>query len=73
MHLDDNAIIRDIKFQGQPTGYNYNAPLPNGVTNIRIRLYWEQPEPTFLGDGSSRPRSRRVVIMNDDRPPPPFD
>eukprot|EP00959_Pyramimonas_sp_CCMP1952_P089538 1873150-Pyramimonas_sp.AAC.1 len=37
MDLDDNAIIQDIKFQGQPTGHNYNAPLPDVVTNISIR------------------------------------
>eukprot|EP00959_Pyramimonas_sp_CCMP1952_P386054 8090623-Pyramimonas_sp.AAC.1 len=61
MNLDDNTIIQDIKIQDQPTGYNYNAPLPDGVTNIRTRLYWGQPESTLLGDGSSRPRSRRVT------------
>eukprot|EP00959_Pyramimonas_sp_CCMP1952_P224447 4693149-Pyramimonas_sp.AAC.1 len=66
MNLDDNTIIQDIEIQDQPTGYTYNAPLPDGVTTIRIRLYWEQPEPTFLGDGSSRPRSRRVAIIDDD-------
>eukprot|EP00959_Pyramimonas_sp_CCMP1952_P388070 8132363-Pyramimonas_sp.AAC.1 len=71
MNLDDNAIIQDIQIQDQTTGYNYNAPLPDGVTNIRTRLCWEQPEPSLLGDGSSRPRSRRVVIIDDDRLPPP--
>eukprot|EP00959_Pyramimonas_sp_CCMP1952_P255422 5335085-Pyramimonas_sp.AAC.1 len=71
MNLDDNALIQDIKIQDQPIGYNYNAPLPNGVTNILTRLYWEQPEPTLLGDGSSRPCSRRVAIIDDDRLPPP--
>eukprot|EP00959_Pyramimonas_sp_CCMP1952_P227897 4765272-Pyramimonas_sp.AAC.1 len=34
MHLNDNTVIQDIKIQGQPIGHNYNAPLPNGVTNI---------------------------------------
>eukprot|EP00959_Pyramimonas_sp_CCMP1952_P103506 2164582-Pyramimonas_sp.AAC.1 len=82
MNLDDNTIIQDIKIQDQPTGYNYDAPLPNGFTTIRTGLYWGQPEPTLLGDGSSRPRSRRVAIIDDDRPlpfrlsaaacPPPF-
>eukprot|EP00959_Pyramimonas_sp_CCMP1952_P170633 3565813-Pyramimonas_sp.AAC.1 len=71
MNLGDNAIIQDIKIQDQPIGYNYNAPLPNGVTNIRARLHWEQPGPTLWGDGSSRPRSRRMAIIDDDRPPPP--
>eukprot|EP00959_Pyramimonas_sp_CCMP1952_P039868 833586-Pyramimonas_sp.AAC.1 len=31
----------------------------------------DKPEPTLLVDGSSRPRSRRVVIIGDDRLPPP--
>eukprot|EP00959_Pyramimonas_sp_CCMP1952_P307328 6432708-Pyramimonas_sp.AAC.1 len=44
MNLDDNAIIQDIKIQDQPIGYNYNAPFPNGVTNVRTRFYTEQPE-----------------------------
>eukprot|EP00959_Pyramimonas_sp_CCMP1952_P121043 2530772-Pyramimonas_sp.AAC.1 len=65
MNLDNNSIIQD-----QPAGYNYNAPLLDGVTNIRTRLYWEQPEPTLLRDGSSRPRPRRVAIIDDDRLPP---
>eukprot|EP00959_Pyramimonas_sp_CCMP1952_P331518 6942160-Pyramimonas_sp.AAC.1 len=34
MNPGDNAIIQDIKIQGQPFGHNYNAPLPNGVTSI---------------------------------------
>eukprot|EP00959_Pyramimonas_sp_CCMP1952_P269644 5637120-Pyramimonas_sp.AAC.1 len=66
MNLNPNSIIQDIKIQDQPTGYNFNAPLPDGVTNIRTRLYWERPVPIFLGDGSSRPRSRRVAIIDDD-------
>eukprot|EP00959_Pyramimonas_sp_CCMP1952_P471070 9497796-Pyramimonas_sp.AAC.1 len=70
MNLDDNAIIQDIKTQDQPTGYNYTASLP-WCYNIRTRIYWEQLEPTFLGDGSSRPRSRRVAVIDDDRLPPP--
>eukprot|EP00959_Pyramimonas_sp_CCMP1952_P305227 6387534-Pyramimonas_sp.AAC.1 len=71
MNLDDNTIIQDIKIQDQPIGYYYNAPLPNGVTNIRTRLYWERPESALLGHGSPHPRSRRVAIIVDDRPPPP--
>eukprot|EP00959_Pyramimonas_sp_CCMP1952_P455731 9472012-Pyramimonas_sp.AAC.1 len=71
MNLGDNAIIQDIEIHDQPTGYNYNAPLPDGFTNIRTRLYWEQQEPLLLGDGSSRPRSRRVAIIGGDRLPPP--
>eukprot|EP00959_Pyramimonas_sp_CCMP1952_P301189 6301766-Pyramimonas_sp.AAC.1 len=71
MNLDDNAIIQYFKIQDQPIGYNYTAPLPNGVTNVFTRLYWEQRERTLQGDGSSRPRSRRVAVIGDDRPPPP--
>eukprot|EP00959_Pyramimonas_sp_CCMP1952_P186323 3896308-Pyramimonas_sp.AAC.1 len=66
MDLDDNTIIQNIKIQDQLIGYNYNAPLPNGVTNVRTRLYWEQPEPILLADGIPRPRSRRVAIIDDD-------
>eukprot|EP00959_Pyramimonas_sp_CCMP1952_P138360 2895819-Pyramimonas_sp.AAC.1 len=66
MNLGDSAIIQDVKIQDQPTGHNYNAPLPNGVTNARTRLHWEQPERTLLGDGSSRPRSRRVATVDGD-------
>eukprot|EP00959_Pyramimonas_sp_CCMP1952_P292607 6119815-Pyramimonas_sp.AAC.1 len=36
-NLDDNTIIQDIEIQDQPTGHNYNAPLPNGVTSARTR------------------------------------
>eukprot|EP00959_Pyramimonas_sp_CCMP1952_P406121 8511256-Pyramimonas_sp.AAC.1 len=36
-NLDDNAIIQDIGIQDHPIGYNHNAPLPNGVTNVRTR------------------------------------
>eukprot|EP00959_Pyramimonas_sp_CCMP1952_P439031 9191068-Pyramimonas_sp.AAC.1 len=71
MNLDDNTIIQEINIQDQPIGHNYTAPLPNCVTNIRARLYWEQPEPALLGHGSSRARSRRVATIDDDRPPPP--
>eukprot|EP00959_Pyramimonas_sp_CCMP1952_P247615 5176292-Pyramimonas_sp.AAC.1 len=35
VNLDDNTVIQDIKIQGQPSGCNYIAPLPNGVTNVR--------------------------------------
>eukprot|EP00959_Pyramimonas_sp_CCMP1952_P024056 504707-Pyramimonas_sp.AAC.1 len=37
LNLGDNEIIQDIEIQGRPTGCNYNAPLPDGVTNIRTR------------------------------------
>eukprot|EP00959_Pyramimonas_sp_CCMP1952_P390456 8181901-Pyramimonas_sp.AAC.1 len=61
MNLDDHTFMHDIKIQDQPTGYNYNAPLPNGVTNIRIRLYWEPPEPVFIGRGpATAPRASCV-------------
>eukprot|EP00959_Pyramimonas_sp_CCMP1952_P393997 8255601-Pyramimonas_sp.AAC.1 len=43
--LDGDAMLQDIKVQGQPTGYNWIAPLPSGVTNISTRLYWEPPAP----------------------------
>eukprot|EP00959_Pyramimonas_sp_CCMP1952_P119868 2506475-Pyramimonas_sp.AAC.1 len=71
MNLDDNTIIQDINIQDQPTGYNYNAQIPNGVTNVRARFYWEQPEAALLGHGGPRPRPRRVAIVAGDRPPPP--
>eukprot|EP00959_Pyramimonas_sp_CCMP1952_P258008 5392360-Pyramimonas_sp.AAC.1 len=42
MNLGDNAIIQDIKIQGQPAGYNYNAPLPKYCIGVsRNRLSWE--------------------------------
>eukprot|EP00959_Pyramimonas_sp_CCMP1952_P203829 4262657-Pyramimonas_sp.AAC.1 len=59
-NLGDNQIIQDIEIQDQPAGYNFNAPLPNGVTNIRIRLYWEPPQPALIGQEDPRPRPRRV-------------
>eukprot|EP00959_Pyramimonas_sp_CCMP1952_P426243 8927470-Pyramimonas_sp.AAC.1 len=34
MNLGYNTITQDIEIQDQPTGRNYNAPLPNGVTSI---------------------------------------
>eukprot|EP00959_Pyramimonas_sp_CCMP1952_P238856 4991552-Pyramimonas_sp.AAC.1 len=71
MNVDDNTIIQYIKSQDQPIGYIYHAPVPNNVSNVRARLHWEQPVPILLGDRSPRPRSRRVSIIEDDRPPPP--
>eukprot|EP00959_Pyramimonas_sp_CCMP1952_P291569 6098512-Pyramimonas_sp.AAC.1 len=71
MNLGRNSIIQDIKIEDQPTGYIYNAPFPDGVTDVRTRLCWEQPGPTLLGGGSSRPRSKRVAIIDDDGLPPP--
>eukprot|EP00959_Pyramimonas_sp_CCMP1952_P104543 2185169-Pyramimonas_sp.AAC.1 len=68
MDLGDNTIIQDIQIQDQPVGYKYIASLPNGVTNICTRVYWEQPGPALLGHGSSRSRSRRVASS-----PSPFD
>eukprot|EP00959_Pyramimonas_sp_CCMP1952_P431287 9032840-Pyramimonas_sp.AAC.1 len=72
MNLDDATIIQDIKIQDQPIGYNYNAPLPNGVTNLRARLYWEPPEQVLIGQEEQRPRQRRFAFVDDDRLPP-FD
>eukprot|EP00959_Pyramimonas_sp_CCMP1952_P264273 5526589-Pyramimonas_sp.AAC.1 len=43
MHLDDNSVMHDIQIEDQPIGCNFNSPLPNGVTTIRTRLYWEPP------------------------------
>eukprot|EP00959_Pyramimonas_sp_CCMP1952_P303933 6360669-Pyramimonas_sp.AAC.1 len=37
MNLDHSVTIQDTKVQDQPTGYNHNAPLQDGVTNIRAR------------------------------------
>eukprot|EP00959_Pyramimonas_sp_CCMP1952_P472463 9500075-Pyramimonas_sp.AAC.1 len=39
LNFDDNIILQDIQVQDQPIGYNFNAPLPTGETNIRTRLY----------------------------------
>eukprot|EP00959_Pyramimonas_sp_CCMP1952_P371275 7775016-Pyramimonas_sp.AAC.1 len=71
MNLGDNQIIQVIEIQGQPIGCNYNAPLPNGVTNIRSRLYWKPPEPALIGQEGPRPRPRRDAFVDDDRPSPP--
>eukprot|EP00959_Pyramimonas_sp_CCMP1952_P410880 8610672-Pyramimonas_sp.AAC.1 len=71
MTLDDNTITQDIKIQGQPIGYNFNAPLPNGVTNTRTRLYWEPPESVLIGQEGQRPRPRRDAFVDDDRLLPP--
>eukprot|EP00959_Pyramimonas_sp_CCMP1952_P229361 4795763-Pyramimonas_sp.AAC.1 len=67
MNLDGNSIIQDIKIQDQLIGYNHNAPLPDGVTNIRIRLYWKPPEPVLIGQEDQRPRPRRVAFVDDHR------
>eukprot|EP00959_Pyramimonas_sp_CCMP1952_P151998 3180069-Pyramimonas_sp.AAC.1 len=67
MTLDGSAIIQDTKIQDQPIGCNHNAPLPNGVTYVRTRLYWEQPEPVLIGHGDQRPRPRRGAFVDDDR------
>eukprot|EP00959_Pyramimonas_sp_CCMP1952_P113803 2379290-Pyramimonas_sp.AAC.1 len=69
--LGENQILQDITIQDQPIGCNYNAPLPNGATYIRIRLYWEPPEPALIGQEDQRPRLRRVAFVDDDRLPPP--
>eukprot|EP00959_Pyramimonas_sp_CCMP1952_P270235 5648721-Pyramimonas_sp.AAC.1 len=37
MNLGDNTIAQGIGIQDQPTGYSYNAPVPDGVTNVRSR------------------------------------
>eukprot|EP00959_Pyramimonas_sp_CCMP1952_P312871 6549081-Pyramimonas_sp.AAC.1 len=66
MNLDDSQIIQDINIQDQLIGYNYNAPLPNGVTKVRTRLYWEPPEPALIGQGGPRPRPRQVAFVDDD-------
>eukprot|EP00959_Pyramimonas_sp_CCMP1952_P178121 3723033-Pyramimonas_sp.AAC.1 len=71
MNLGGNQILQDIAIQDRPIGYSYNAPLPNGVTNIRIRFYWEQPESALIGQEDPRPRPRWVAFVDDDRSPPP--
>eukprot|EP00959_Pyramimonas_sp_CCMP1952_P182241 3810286-Pyramimonas_sp.AAC.1 len=71
MYLGNNPIIQDIEIQVQPIGYNFNAPLPTGVTNIRIRVYWGQHEPALIGQGAPLSRPWRVAFLDDDRPPPP--
>eukprot|EP00959_Pyramimonas_sp_CCMP1952_P295087 6171864-Pyramimonas_sp.AAC.1 len=71
MNLDDNTSIQDIQVQDQPIGHNYNAPLPNGVANIRTRLHWGPPAPVLFGNEGQRPRPRRVTTVDDDRLSPP--
>eukprot|EP00959_Pyramimonas_sp_CCMP1952_P049194 1027605-Pyramimonas_sp.AAC.1 len=73
MNLGDSTIIQDIEIQDQPIGCNYNAPLPNGVANIRARPVlgaartgspgrWQLTS-TLKASGGHRRRS----------PPSPFD
>eukprot|EP00959_Pyramimonas_sp_CCMP1952_P048735 1018011-Pyramimonas_sp.AAC.1 len=66
MNLDDNTDIQDIKIRDQPFGCNYNAPLPNGASNIRARLTWEPPAPVLIGHEGQRLRPRRVAIVDVD-------
>eukprot|EP00959_Pyramimonas_sp_CCMP1952_P348049 7290106-Pyramimonas_sp.AAC.1 len=70
MSKGDNQIMQNIESQDQPTEFKYNAPLPNGATNIYIRLYWEPPGPALIGQEDQRPRRRRVAFVDDDRLPP---
>eukprot|EP00959_Pyramimonas_sp_CCMP1952_P403401 8452404-Pyramimonas_sp.AAC.1 len=70
MNLDGNTFVQDIRIQDQPIGRNYNAPLPNGVANIRTRLCWEPPAPVLIGQEDQRPRPRWVAFVDDDRLPP---
>eukprot|EP00959_Pyramimonas_sp_CCMP1952_P163160 3410693-Pyramimonas_sp.AAC.1 len=64
MNLDDNQIIQDMQIQDQPIGYNFNAPLPTGVANIRTRLFWGPPEPALIRQDDQRPRPRRVALRS---------
>eukprot|EP00959_Pyramimonas_sp_CCMP1952_P243855 5097613-Pyramimonas_sp.AAC.1 len=50
INLDTNAIIQDIAVAGQPTGYDWHAPLPAGVANISTKMYWQPEEPVMLGN-----------------------
>eukprot|EP00959_Pyramimonas_sp_CCMP1952_P460302 9479640-Pyramimonas_sp.AAC.1 len=68
---NDDLGDNQIKIQDQPIGYNYNAPLPNGVTNIRTRVCWGQPELALIGQEDPRPRRGRVAFADDDRLLPP--
>eukprot|EP00959_Pyramimonas_sp_CCMP1952_P264286 5526854-Pyramimonas_sp.AAC.1 len=70
MNLDDNFAMQGFKIQDQPIGCNYIAPLPNAVTNIRTRLFWEPPARLLIGQEGQRPRPRRVAFVDDDRLPP---
>ena len=76
--LDKQVVVQDIKVKDQPTGYDWHAPLPQGVRNISTRLYWEPIEPeteTMLG--TERPQSKKArkpitgVILDDYSSPSP--
>eukprot|EP00959_Pyramimonas_sp_CCMP1952_P309959 6486392-Pyramimonas_sp.AAC.1 len=70
MNLDVHTIIKDFQYPDKLTGCNYNAPLPDGVTNIRTRLCWEPPAPVLFDNEGQRLRPRRVTTVDDDRLPP---
>ena len=72
-NMANNSVIQDLTVKDQPIGYNYTAPLPQGVTHTSTRLYWEAPTTVLRGQGKDAlPRTRRVTIIeDDDRLPPP--
>ena len=64
--LDSQTIIQDITVAEQPTGYDWHAPLPDGVTNIATRLLWQEDDPVLLGDEPYQsPKDNRFVILDD--------
>eukprot|EP00959_Pyramimonas_sp_CCMP1952_P266878 5579481-Pyramimonas_sp.AAC.1 len=70
INLDTNTVIQDIAVADPPTGYDWHAPLSEGVANISTRLYWQPEEPVMLGSelAQSPQKPRRVII--DDCPSP---
>eukprot|EP00959_Pyramimonas_sp_CCMP1952_P264842 5537765-Pyramimonas_sp.AAC.1 len=64
--MADNIVMQDIKILDQDIACTYNAPLSNGVTEIRTRLYWVPPAPVLIGRKGQRPRPRRVAFVDDD-------
>eukprot|EP00959_Pyramimonas_sp_CCMP1952_P370354 7756398-Pyramimonas_sp.AAC.1 len=45
INLDTNTVVQEIAIADQPTGYDWHAPLPEGVANISTRMYWQPEEP----------------------------
>ena len=78
INLDNNKTIEDQAVKDTCVGYDWHAPLPNGVTNIKTQLYWEDvpppPEPTMHGNVQRRvPQTSKRVVFNtccDDCPSP---
>eukprot|EP00959_Pyramimonas_sp_CCMP1952_P410270 8598170-Pyramimonas_sp.AAC.1 len=66
INLDANTVIQDVAIADQPTGYDWHAPLPEGVANISTRMYWQPEEPVMLGnEPAESPQKPRRVLIDD--------